>query len=55
MHKITITLLKQDGNIDPEAMESAFAKAAASIKAPAENPIVQDAGGFDLFIEETKA
>jgi len=54
MHKITITLLKQDGTIDGKAMESAFAKAAASIMSPAENPIVQDADGIDLFIEETK-
>jgi len=55
MHKITITLLKQDGNIDHEALETALAKAVASIKAPDDNPVVQDAGGFDLFIEETKA
>jgi hypothetical protein len=54
MHQITITLLSQDDDISAEQVATGLAMASASLSSGEEIPVVQDGGGFDLFIQEVK-
>jgi hypothetical protein len=54
MHKITITLLKQDSEISELQLTEALQVAIDSIVSEDVNPLVQDVDGIDLFLEETK-